>query len=338
MNVIEKDVAIIGAGPSGLFCVFECGFLGYSSVVIDSLPEIGGQLAALYPEKPIYDIPGIPKILAGELVNRLEEQNKPYNPMYLMGHPASDLKKENNGTFTLTVGEQTIKAKVIVIAAGGGMFSPRKPKLENLDPFENTSVFYAVKDKARFAKQEIVIAGGGDSAVDWAVELASVAKHVHVVHRRVDFRAAEATVQQMHALAESGKITLHTPFQPKEILGENGQMSGLKIVDLEKNETTLNATSLLCFYGMIPTLGPLDDWGLEMTPARKIKVERETMQTGVPGVLAVGDIADYAGKISLILVGFAEAASAAKTAQSIIDPDKKFKLVYSTSQGVPDQK
>jgi len=329
MKKIIKDVAVIGAGPSGLFAVFECGFLGYSSVVIDALPQIGGQLAELYPEKPIYDIPGYPEILAGELVNNLAKQIEPYAPEYVLGQGVNNLEETADG-FVLTTPEAQITAKTIIIAGGGGMFSPRKPKLENLAAFEEKSVFYAVRQKADFAGKHVAIAGGGDSAVDWAVELAQNAAHVHVIHRRDDFRAAEETVRQMRDLAAAGKITLHTSSQLGALAGEGGQLSHITLKNNDGSNTDIKADSLLCFFGLLPTLGSVADFGLELT-GKRIAVEPTTMKTNRNGIFAVGDMAAYEGKISLILVGFAEATMAAKSVQAHINPEKKFKVVYSTS-------
>ena len=331
--IYEKDIAIIGAGPAGLFAVFEAGMMGYSCAVLDSLDEAGGQLTALYPEKPIYDIPGHPKVLAGELVEKLQEQAAPFHPEYILGNPVESLQKEND-IWVLKTAENEVRAKVVIIAAGGGMFAPRKPPLVGLEDFEKTSIFYAVKNKAQYENKEIVIAGGGDSAVDWAVELAEKAKHIHVIHRRKDFRAAESTVQQMHALIEAGKITLHAPYQLSALHGENGTLSGVTLADLDGETKDIPADKLLCFFGIAPSLGPVAEWGLQ-SDGKKIHVNPETMETSEAGILAVGDIANYPAKISLILVGFAETAIALKTAQTIIDPDKKFKVVYSTSKGVP---
>ena len=332
MAAYTTDIAIIGAGPTGLFSVFEAGMAGFKTIVIDSLDELGGQLSALYPEKPIYDIPGYPSILAGELVEKLTAQAAPFNPTYLLGSPVESFQKENE-RFILKAGENTIDAKVVLIAAGGGMFAPRKPPLENLEAFEKTSVFYSVRGKEQFYGKTLVIAGGGDSAVDWAVELAPKAKHVHVVHRRADFRAAEETVRQMKALEAEGKITIHVG-QLSALAGEGDQLSTVTIADLDKNTTDIAADTLLCFFGIAPSLGPVADWGLDFS-AKKITVNPETMATSIPGVLAIGDIVDYPAKMSLILTGFAESALATKTAAGIINPDKKFKVVYSTSKGVP---
>ncbi len=333
-KIYDTDIAIIGAGPSGLFMVFEAGYLGYNSVVIDSLPQVGGQLAELYPEKPIYDVPGHPEILAGDLVHKLKEQADSYKPTYLLDTAVEKLTENADGTFHLVTSTADVKAKAVVIAGGTGVFSPRKPKIEGLENFEDTSVFYSVKDKAALANKTIIIAGGGDSAVDWAIELAETANHVHVVHRRKDFRAAKDTVRQMKDIEKAGKITIHTPCQPKDLKGENGQISALTVVNLEGKTTDIAADVMLCFYGLLPKLGPIEDWGLNLEK-KKVAVDMVTMETNRKGILAIGDIATYEGKIALILVGFAEAATAAKTVQSIIDPNKKFRVVYSTSQGVP---
>ncbi|HEX2859330.1 MAG TPA: NAD(P)/FAD-dependent oxidoreductase [Alphaproteobacteria bacterium] len=334
MTLHQTDVAIIGAGPAGLFGVFECGFLGYRCVVLDALPHIGGQLTALYPDKPIYDVPGYPMILAGHLIENLKEQAAAYAPTYLLGEPVMAMD-ETNGVFTLRTASHEVQARVVMIAGGGGMFTPRKPKLEGLEVFEKGgSVLYAVTNKAALQGQTIVLAGGGDSAVDWAIELAGIAKHVHVVHRRVDFRAAEASVARMKELALEGKITLYTPFELKDLQGANGQLSGVTLADIDGNVQHIPADRVVCCFGLAPNPGPYAGWGIGMEKD-KIPVTPSTMATSRTGILAVGDIADYAGKLPLILTGFAEAALAAKTAQAIIHPDRKFKVQYSTAKGVP---
>jgi thioredoxin reductase (NADPH) len=330
----NTDIVVIGAGPVGLFTVFEAGMAGYSCVVIDSLEDIGGQLTALYPEKPIYDIPGYPTVLAEDLVQKLHEQAAPFKPEYLLGHAVQTLDKNEDGSFTLTAGEDTVHARSICLAAGGGMFAPRKPPLENIIEFESSSVFYAVRGKERFKDETLVIAGGGDSAADWAVELAPLAKHVHVIHRRAQFRAAEETVKQLHDLAENGNITLHTPYQLKGLTGNSGILSHITIADLDGQETTFEASKLLCFFGISPSLGPIINWGLDMNK-KTVNVDPSTMQTNIDGICAVGDIAEYGHKLHLILTGFAESALAIKTLQAYMDPDKKFKVVYSTSKGIP---
>lgn len=334
-NLIRRDIAIIGAGPVGLFMVFEAGFLGYKCAVIDSLPDIGGQLTALYPEKPIYDIPGYPSVLAGDIVSNLAKQAEPFDPVYLLGHPVDTVTQTDKG-FTLTAGPNRIEAKVVIIAGGMGVFTPRKPPLAGLEQFEHKSLFYAVRDKTRFKDKTLVIAGGGDSAADWAVELAEHAKHIHVIHRRSTFRAADATVLKMEAYAAEGKITVHTPAQLAGLDGDKGQIKTVDIKYQDGSEQTLHADNLLCFFGLSPALGPIAEWGINLT-GKKVAVEAHTMQTSTPGILAIGDICDYPGKLDLILTGFAEGALAAKTAQGVIEPEKKFKLVYTTSRGVPGQ-
>jgi len=332
----QTDVAIIGAGPSGLFMVFEAGFLGYRAVVMDALPQVGGQLAALYPEKPIYDIPGHPAILAGQLVEQLATQCAPYNPTYLLGEPVEHVEGDAATGFTLKTANHTVQARAIVIAGGGGMFTPRKPaQLENLGHFEASgAVRYAITQKHGLAGQVVVLAGGGDSAVDWAVELAGIASHVHVVHRRNDFRAAEATVEEMRRLVEKGKITLHTPCQLSALEGDAGHLRAVTVTNLEGEQARIEATQLVCCFGLAPNVGPMENWGLGLERGI-VPVERATMQTNRPGLLCIGDMAGYEGKVALILTGFAEAAVAAKTIQSIINPEKKFKVQYSTSKGVP---
>ncbi len=332
-NTYQTDITVIGAGPAGLFSVFEAGMLGYNCTIIDSLPEIGGQLSALYPEKPIYDIPGHPNILAKDLAINLEKQIQPFKPNILLGEPAKSVIKKDD-LFITTCGQNEIISKCLIVAGGGGMFTPRKPPIANITDFEEKSVFYAVKNKQQFTNKTIVIAGGGDSAVDWAVDLAQIAKHIHIIHRRPEFRAAEGTVQKMNTLVKEGKITLHTPCQLGAIHGENGEISKIDIANLKKEITTVDADFLLCFFGIAPTLGPIADWGIDIEK-KKINVDPASMKTNVEGILAIGDMAHYAGKIELILTGFAEGAIAARTAQSIIEPDKKFRVKYSTSLGVP---
>lgn len=334
MTKYTTDVAIIGAGPSGLFMVFEAGFLGYKAVVLDAQPQIGGQLAALYPEKPIYDVPGHPAIPAGQLVENLKTQAAPFAPVYLLDEPVLQLEGEA-GAFTLTrSGGDSISAKAVVVAGGGGMFTPRKPtQLDNLAEFEKSGhVAYAITNKASLTGQTVVLAGGGDSAVDWAIELAGIATHVHVVHRRADFRAAEASVAEMKRLEAAGKITLHTPTQLHALHGEEGQLSRVDVADLEGKITEIAATRLVCCFGLAPNVGPVEGFDLAMEKGL-IPVNRATMETTRKGVFCIGDMADYEGKVALILTGFAEAAVAGKAIQALINPEKKFKVSYSTSKG-----
>jgi thioredoxin reductase (NADPH) len=282
-------------------------------------------------------VPGHPHILAGQLVENLKAQAAPYHPTYLLEEPVTHLQQGPDGTFTLTrAGGQKIMAKVVILAGGGGMFAPRKPTgLDNLSAYEESgAVSYAVTQKAKFAGQTLVLAGGGDSALDWAVELAGIATHVHLVHRRPDFRAAEATVQKMQALVGEGKITLHTPFQLNALNGTNSKLESVTLADLEGQTRTVQATQLVCCFGLQPQAGAIATWGLGLDKGL-IPVNRATMETPRKGVLCIGDMADYEGKVALILTGFAEAAVAAKTCQAIINPEKKYKVQYSTSKGVP---
>ena len=330
---INTDIAIIGAGPAGLFTIFEAGMMGYKCAIVDSLDEVGGQPQALYPEKPIYDIPGHPSILASELIDNLVKQAEPFKPEYVLGAAATEMVKEG-GTFKIKAGEKQINAKAICIAAGGGMFAPRKPPVNGIDEFEEKSIAYAVKNKEEYRGKKVVIAGGGDSAADWAVELAEIAEHVSIIHRRLEFRAVEETVNKMYQLEKEGRITIYTPCQLAGLNGENGELNRVTVRDLDGNATDVKADKLLCFFGIIPTLGPVADWGLEFNK-KKIKVNPETMETNIEGITAIGDMADYPAKIGLILVAFAEAAQAAKTMQHVISPEKKFKVVYSSNSGVP---
>jgi thioredoxin reductase (NADPH) len=336
-QITVADVAIVGAGPSGLFMVFEAGFLGYRAVVLDALPQIGGQLAALYPEKPIYDVPGHPAILAGELVEKLKTQAAPYEPVYLLGEPVVDLT-DKDGIFVLETESHRVEVRAVVIAGGGGMFTPRKPtQLENLAEFEaGHGVRYAITKKHELAGQNVVLAGGGDSAVDWAVELAHIAKHVHVVHRRADFRAAEATVAEMMRLVEAGKVTLHAPYQLQALQGIGGTLETVAIADLDGHVKALEASQLVCCFGLAPNVGPMAEWGLGLERGI-VPVDRATMMTARKGLLCIGDMAGYEGKVPLILTGFAEAAVAAKTVQALLNPERKFRVQYSTSKGIPGQ-
>jgi thioredoxin reductase (NADPH) len=333
MTNYVTDVAIVGAGPSGLFMVFQAGFLGYKSVVLDAQPQIGGQLSALYPEKPIYDVPGCPGILAGQLVKNLEAQAAPFEPTYLLGEAATTCHKVDTGFVLTRAGGDTVTAKVVVVAGGGGMFTPRKPpRLEGLETFEATGdVMYAITNKAALAGKNVVLAGGGDSAVDWAVELAKTAAHVHVVHRRNDFRAADASVAEMKALVEEGKVTLHTPMQMTALEG-NDRLKRVVVADLDGKTQNIDTDALVCCFGLVPNVGPLESWGLGLAKG-VIAVDRTTMETQIPGILCLGDMADYEGKVALILTGFAECAVAGRRIQSIINPERTAKVQYSTSKG-----
>ena len=335
-NTYQTDVIIIGAGPVGLFAVFECGMLKMKTHVIDNLEEIGGQCSALYPEKPIFDIPGYPEVMAGELIARLEEQAAPFDPVYHLGQQAEKLEKLDDGTFRVTTSRgAAITAKAIILAAGAGSFGPNRPPLKGIEAFEGTSVFYMVKRRSDFEGKKVVIAGGGDSAVDWALSLANVAEKIYVVHRRDKFRAAPENVSRLQTLAAaSDKIDMVIPYQLHGLEGENGQMTGVIVSDLDGAEKRLAADVLLPFFGLTPQLGPLADWGLGIEHFH-IPVNQATCETAVKGIYAVGDVATYPHKLKLILTGFAEAAQAAHAIHPLVFPGQELHFVYSTSKGLP---
>ena len=331
----DKDVAIIGAGPVGLFSVFQCGMLGYSAVVIDSLSDIGGQCAALYPDKPIYDIPGHPVVSGATLISSLEAQAKPFQPLYRLGVQVTDIDGDVEQGFCLSLSDGSqIKVKAVIIAAGAGCFGPNRPPLEGIEACEGKSVHYMVRRPDIFAGQRIAIAGGGDSAVDWAVALAEQAEHVTVIHRRDRFRAAQMMVERMQALAAAGKISLKTPCQMRAIDHENGRIGAVHIGAIGGEESERIAIShLLCFFGLATDLGPIDGWGLDAAQGG-IPVSATTAQSKRPGIYAVGDIAQYDDKLKLILTGFSEAAMAAHHIKRR-DHGGAFHQEYSTTKGIP---
>lgn len=331
----RTDVAIIGAGPVGLFAVFECGMLKLQAHVVDALDAAGGQCAALYPEKPIYDIPAHPAIDAAQLIDRLEAQAAPFKPVYHFGQRVDGLERTAEGRWLLTTSAGTrIDAAAVILAAGAGAFGPNRPPLEGLEKFEGTSVHYMVRRRQDFAGKRVVIAGGGDSAVDWANSLAEVAASVQVVHRRAKFRAAPESVAQMERLAKEGKIELVTPYQLSGLEGEGAQISAVKVATLDGEEKALPADALLAFFGLSMNLGPINDWGLGLE-RNHVKATPPTMETNLPGVFAIGDVATYPGKLKLILCGFAEAAQAAHAARAVVYPGEELHFEYSTSKGAP---
>ena len=336
---MTPEIAIIGAGPVGLFSIFECGMLKMHCHVIDALPSVGGQCSALYPEKPIYDIPGHPQIAAQDLIDQLAEQSSPFSPTFHLNQQVVSLTKEGaakeGGDFLITTSSGTLlRVQGVIIAAGVGAFGPNRPPLENIDQFENKSVFYYVQRKEDFRDKRIVIAGGGDSAVDWALSLVDVAAKVYVVHRRPKFRAAPESEARLMDLAQKGALELVTPYQLKAIKGTNGFCDQILLESLDGEEKTLEADVLLPFYGLSMNLGPIAEWNLHLE-RNHIQVEPLTMQTNIPGVYAVGDIATYPHKLKLILSGFAEAAQAAHALRSRLYPDEVRHFEYSTTQGVP---
>jgi thioredoxin reductase (NADPH) len=333
-HMFETDVVVIGAGPVGLFAVFQCGMLGFKCHVVDSLDQIGGQCTALYPEKPIYDIPAFPSILAGHLIEHLEAQSAPFTPVYHLGQQVVGISGQA-GQWSVTTSKQvTLKAKAIIIAAGAGAFGPHRPPLENLAAFEGKTVFYAVRNREQFKGKRIVIAGGGDSAVDWANSLAEIAAKIFVVHRRDKFRAAPASLERLQQFATNERVELVTPYQLKSIEGTNGMLQNVNMTDLDGGEKSIAADILLPFFGLSAELGPIAHWGMDLHH-HHIKVTQGTAETSVRGIYAVGDIATYPEKLKLILTGFADCAQAAHAIHSLINPEKELHMVYSTSKGLP---
>lgn len=303
--------------------------------VVDTLEAVGGQCSAMYPEKPIYDIPGYPSILAQELVDRLAEQAAPFAPHYHLGQRVEKLEKLVTGSYGITTSTGTaIECKAVIIAAGCGAFGPNRPPLPEIESYEGKSVFYMVTKRETFRGKKIVIAGGGDSAVDWAISLSDMAEKIYVVHRRPKFRCAPESATRLEQLAKDGKIELVIPYQLDGLEGENGQISGVTVATLEGNKRTLPADVLLPFFGLSMELGPIAQWGLNLTENR-ISVSLPDCATSTPGIFAIGDIATYNGKLKLILSGFAEAAQAAHAAYSIVHPGEVLHFEYSTTSGVP---
>tara|TARA_B000000565_G_scaffold231927_1_gene190982 strand:- start:23651 stop:24700 length:1050 start_codon:yes stop_codon:yes gene_type:complete len=330
----QTDVVIIGAGPVGLFAIFECGMNKLKCHVIDALDSVGGQCRALYPEKPIYDIPAHPSILAGELIDKLEQQAAPFNATFHLGQQATHVSKTDDGWMIKTSKGNEIQTKAIIIAAGVGAFGPNKPPLENLAEFEEKHVHYYVRRMEDFRGQTIVIAGGGDSAVDWALNLKGIAKKIYMVHRRDKFRAAPESVNQLKAAATSEELELVTPYQLSALGGENGTLQSVEVVNLDGHKRTLEADHLLAFFGLSMDLGPLSEWGMALQK-KHIEVDFKTCETNLKGVFAIGDVATYPYKQKLILTGFAEAAQAVHQIRSMVYPGEVFHFEYSTTQGVP---
>lgn len=330
----KTDVVVIGAGPVGLFTVFETGMLKMKCHVIDTLDFVGGQCSALYPEKPIYDIPAHPAISAQELIDKLEEQIKPFDAIYHLGQQVVSLNKNDDQTFDIVTSKNTkINAKAIIIAAGCGAFGPNRPPLENIEKFEGTSVIYSIRDKSKLSGKNIVIAGGGDSAVDWAITLAETAKSVTIVHRRPKFRCAPESSSKLHKLAEENKINIATPYQLGKLHGDNGELSSIDVIDFEGGIKNIKCDVLLPFFGLSMDLGPILDWKLDIEK-KHISVASNSMKTSIDGIYAIGDVATYQGKLKLILTGFSEAALASHSIYSLVYPDQPLHFEYSTTKGI----
>lgn len=333
--MIKTDILIIGAGPTGLFAVFEAGLLQLKCHLIDALPQAGGQCSEIYPKKPIYDIPGFPEVLAGDLVDNLMEQIKPFQPGFTLGERAQTIEKKEDGSFIVTTNKGTKHhAPIVAIAGGLGSFEPRKPLLENLGKYEDNGVAYIIKDPEVYRNKKVVIAGGGDSALDWSIFLADVASDVTLVHRRNEFRGALDSVEKVQQLKNQGRINLVTPA---EISGLNGE-NKLESVTIRKTNVTENITlgvdNFIPLFGLSPKLGPIGDWGLDIEK-NAIKVDNTLdYQTNIPGVYAIGDVNTYPGKLKLILCGFHEATLMCQSAYQRIYPDKKYVMKYTTVGGV----
>lgn len=333
--MITTDIAIVGAGPVALFTIFEAGLLKMRCHLIDYLPQVGGQLSEIYPKKPIYDIPGFPSVLAQELVDNLVKQAEPFKPTYTLGERIESLNKIGERDFILETNMGTkISAQVVVIAGGLGCFEPRKPEVKDLEKFENgKGVSYMVLDPESYRDKKIVIAGGGDSALDWTIFLSNIAKEVLLVHRSEAFRGAPDSVNKVLKLAEEGKIKLFLNSNLTNVKGDN-VLKTVGVINTKTNvEETLNADNLIPLFGLSPKLGPIENWGLNIDK-NAIEVNTEDYSTNIPGVYAIGDINTYKNKLKLILCGFHEAALMSHSAYKYINPGVKYTMKYTTVNGV----
>ena len=330
--MIKTDIIIIGAGPTGLFTVFEAGLLGLKCHIIDSLVKPGGQCSEIYPNKPIYDIPAYPEIMAGDLIHKLLDQIKPFDPGYTMGESAVKLKK-SDGEFIITTDKNTkIKGKVVAIAGGLGNFEPRKPNLENIDKYEENGLVYKIINKDDFKDKNVIISGGGDSALDWTLELSKIAKKVTLIHRRNEFRGAVESVKQIQKLKDKNIVDVITPAQLVAINGRDEVES----IDLKVNEeiVTIETDFIIPLYGLIPKMNIFKDWGLNIEKNAISVNNALDYSTNIKGIYAIGDINHYPGKLKLILSGFHEAAVMCHSAYNYINPDKKNILKYTTVSGI----
>ena len=331
--MIKTDILIIGAGPVGLFTVFEAGLLKLKCHLIDALPQPGGQLSEIYPKKPIYDIPGFPSVLAGDLVDNLMEQIEPFKPGFTLGERAESIDKLENGNFLVTSVKGTkIEAPVVAIAGGLGSFEPRKPPISNIADLEDKGVEYIIRDPELYRDKDILIAGGGDSALDWTIFLEDVAKSVTLIHRRTSFRGALDSVEKVMELAQAGKINLITEAQA---IGLNGKDKLKEVVVKTKadGEYAIAVDHFIPLFGLSPKLGPIGEWGLEIEK-NAIVVDTKDYSTNIPGLYAIGDINTYEGKLKLILCGFHEGTLMVQSAFKRIHPDAKLSFKYTTVAGV----
>jgi thioredoxin reductase (NADPH) len=331
--MINTDILIIGAGPCGLFTVFEAGLLKLHCHILDVLPMTGGQLTEIYPKKPIYDIPGFPEILASDLVHNLMKQIEPFHPGFTLGERAEIIVKDEENKFIVTTNKGTkIRAAVIVLAGGLGCFEPRKPPIDRIEYFEDNGIDYYIKDPIKYANKNIVIAGGGDSALDWAILLAGSANTLTLVHRRKEFRGAPDSVAKVLELAHRGKIKLVTEAQVIDVQGEDKLLS-LTLKQDGKNEIIVETDFFIPLFGLTPKLGPIAHWGLQLDQ-QAVPVNTLDYSTSIPGIYAIGDINTYPGKLKLILCGFHEATLMCQSAFHRIYPDKKLSFKYTTVTGI----
>lgn len=331
--MIETDIIIIGAGPTGLFAVFEAGLLKLKCHLIDGLPQPGGQLTELYPKKPIFDIPGYPSVGAAELIDNLMEQIKQFQPGFTLNEVAETVDKLEDGTFIVTTNKGTKHhGKAVAIAGGLGSFEPRKPLLDNIADFEDKGVEYFVKNPDIYKDKKIVIAGGGDSALDWSIYLADIAAEVHLVHRRNEFRGALDSVEKVQNLKNQGKINIVTPGEIVELKG--GDKLASLVIDIEGEKREIECDHFIPLFGLTPKLGPIANWGLEIEK-NAIKVNNALdYQTNIPGIYAIGDVNIYPGKLKLILCGFHEATLMCQSVYNLVNPGKKYVLKYTTVSGI----
>ncbi len=320
------DITIIGGGPTGLFTAFYGGMRQASVKIIESLPQLGGQLSALYPEKYIYDVAGFPKIRAQELINNLKVQMAKFEPTVVLEQSVEKLEKQKDGVFKLTTNQEAHYSKSVIITAGNGAFQPRRLELESAGQYEKKNLYYFIEDLHQFAGQKVVVFGGGDSAVDWALMLEPIAAKVTIVHRREKFRAHEHSVENLY----NSKVEVKTPYVPAELIGDTNGIKQvvLKTVNGEETET-IDVDSVICNYGFVSSLGPIKEWGLEIE--KNSIVVNSKMETNIPGIYAAGDICTYAGKTKLIACGFGEAPTAVNNAKSYIDPKARIQPLHSSS-------
>lgn len=331
----ETDVIVVGAGPAGLFAVFACGMVRLKCHVVDTLEAVGGQCMALYPDKPIYDIPAHPNILAADLIEQLRQQAAPFAPVYHLGRQVVTLDRQQDGRWRAGLNSgDAILAPAVIIAAGVGAFGPNRPPLAGIEQYEGKGISYLVVRRDDYRGKRVVIAGGGDSAVDWALSLAEVADQVMVVHRRPKFRAAPESAARLQQMAVSGRIELVIPYQLHSLEGDGERLTAVIVATVDAKTRRLETDALLPFFGLASHPGPVAEWGLAMD-GHHILVDQRSCATSVPGILAIGDVASYPGKLKLILGGFSEAATAARSAHDLVHPDEILHFEHSTTSGIP---